>query len=629
MRLFGSRRAILNASSQTVSTPSYNSVFTSTTLGFAQAITSPPWANSATITLWGAGGNSGIANAVANTAGSGGGGGASAILYNTAITASTVYYYSLYEPIYDPYQADVTLLMPMTGAIGAVPAVSEGVTNAVTLSHNGGSGTDGYCENTVTKWGTQAVYFAGGEYGANFLVSPTVPMAGDFTIEGWVYPTRVSGLNIIFSNYPIASGAAEFIIGINGGLLQFIGPGGTFISGGTVSTGQWYHVAWTRKSNVCTLWLNGVSLGTFSGYTVSCLSASTYFNIGNYQYETLLYNFAGYMQDVRITNGVARYTANFTPNTTSYAVNLGYSVWSGTNPSSQLFGAYTGNTPVENQTIGYGGTPFGSYTLGYNGANGTSFSGTTQGSGGQGANSSGAGGIGSNSATIVNAGVTPAGGAAGQSYTGNAYASGGLPQITVQWSSNAPNSNTTTYTSNVTGPNSVTVPAGAFAASIAIWAAGGNGAPYDYNSGDSYAGSGGGGGGAAVLNTVVTPGSVLYYTLQSSGNPSYFGNSGTQIFGANSGITPITNSAGAPGGTPYGSYTQGFTGGTGGNYSGQTKGAGGQGGNNGGAGGASSGSSTPAASGSSPGGGGAGQDEFGAHPAGSGGGPQITITWIY
>jgi hypothetical protein len=83
----------------------------------------------------------------------------------------------------------------------------------------------------------------------------------------------------------------------------------------SISTGAWNHFAFVRNGSVITLYVNGVSTGTTAtAYTLAALSTSYYFKIGG---DTTNF-FNGYMDDFRITKGVARYTTTFTPPTSAF-----------------------------------------------------------------------------------------------------------------------------------------------------------------------------------------------------------------------------------------------------------------------------------------------------------------------
>jgi hypothetical protein len=86
---------------------------------------------------------------------------------------------------------------------------------------------------------------------------------------------------------------------------------------GGVSVGTWSHIAAVRYNGVARVYTNGVS-----GTPVNCslnFSDITYPpNIGGYSHAPSTEPYNGYIDDLRITKGVARYTANFTPPTAPF-----------------------------------------------------------------------------------------------------------------------------------------------------------------------------------------------------------------------------------------------------------------------------------------------------------------------
>jgi hypothetical protein len=138
---------------------------------------------------------------------------------------------------------------------------------------------------------------------------------GDFTIECWVR----------FAVTPVGNG--QGIYQLSNGYLnsQVRGPGlGAENSTGewtiyhgttfTQSTGNvpaintWYHTAIVRSSGTTKLYVDGtsiISVADTTNYT------DQYFVIGGWFSTGFLFN--GYIDDLRITKGVARYTATFTP----------------------------------------------------------------------------------------------------------------------------------------------------------------------------------------------------------------------------------------------------------------------------------------------------------------------------
>jgi hypothetical protein len=77
----------------------------------------------------------------------------------------------------------------------------------------------------------------------------------------------------------------------------------------------WHHIAFVRLNGVCTIYVDGVA-GSFSA-TDNTNITTTAGTIGLDTYSGARI-FNGYIDDLRITKGVARYTANFTPPTAAF-----------------------------------------------------------------------------------------------------------------------------------------------------------------------------------------------------------------------------------------------------------------------------------------------------------------------
>jgi hypothetical protein len=171
--------------------------------------------------------------------------------------------------------------------------------------------------NTV-KYGTGALYFNGA---GNYLLNPApanpllCSFNGSFTIEMWVYLISTGNQYPIFSGYGSSNSQGGIQMSISSGLAT----GSIYVSStaynATNSTSiaqtTWTHLALVRNGTTLTLYVNGVG-----GTGVSASGATNYsssFNLYVGQNFSTSYPFTGYIDDLRITNGVARYTANFTP----------------------------------------------------------------------------------------------------------------------------------------------------------------------------------------------------------------------------------------------------------------------------------------------------------------------------
>jgi len=181
---------------------------------------------------------------------------------------------------------------------------------------------------SVKKYGTGSIAFDGTDDRLVQSGSPQIAFGtGDFTVECWIYSLDVSdstqrgflqtsgtagGLSGSFSN------GVTFVFGTpNGtGTINAIVGGTNYASaGGTVATSTWYHIAVTRASGAVKLFVNGTSVASGTGNTTDL--SGQFICIGGYYSTSYLYN--GYIDDLRITKGFARYTAAFTPPTKAFS----------------------------------------------------------------------------------------------------------------------------------------------------------------------------------------------------------------------------------------------------------------------------------------------------------------------
>jgi hypothetical protein len=185
---------------------------------------------------------------------------------------------------------------------------------------------------SVVKYGTGSIAFDGT---GDWLVAPANQDlnlgAGDFTLEMWVNPSTVSptfqGLIVKRRTDTIGTGAYALYIASGGSVVfQDADSGSTIISFGTLSTSTWTHVAVTRSGSTVRGFINGSLISSASStrnFTSNWLTLIGLYgtNGGEYPGGTPFGPYTGYIDDLRITKGVARYTANFTPPTAAFPNN--------------------------------------------------------------------------------------------------------------------------------------------------------------------------------------------------------------------------------------------------------------------------------------------------------------------
>jgi hypothetical protein len=129
---------------------------------------------------------------------------------------------------------------------------------------------------------------------------------GEFTVEGWFYWTTIPSAGQITG--VLASGGFNITYNTT---LQFnlFGTGAIASATFTPVVGRWYHIAMTRNaSNLCTVWIDGVSSATGTSSASFVQGAWSLYGGSNN-------GGAGYVSNLRVVKGTAVYTANFTPPT--------------------------------------------------------------------------------------------------------------------------------------------------------------------------------------------------------------------------------------------------------------------------------------------------------------------------
>jgi Concanavalin A-like lectin/glucanases superfamily len=224
------------------------------------------------------------------------------------IVKGTALYTTTFTPPTSPLTAitNTSLLCNMTNA---------GIPDAAMMNDLETVG-NAQVSTSVKKYGTGSLAFDG--TGDSLKVSTSDLGAfgtGDFTIEMWVYFNSVSGTQNLIDFRAATADVAPTIALSSSALILYV-TGSTRITTSTLSATTWYHVACVRNSGVTKMYINGTQSG--SSYTDS----NNYVGKANRPWigeladgTTPAQPLNGYIDDLRITKGYARYTANFTPPT--------------------------------------------------------------------------------------------------------------------------------------------------------------------------------------------------------------------------------------------------------------------------------------------------------------------------
>jgi uncharacterized Zn-binding protein involved in type VI secretion len=181
--------------------------------------------------------------------------------------------------------------------------------------------------NNIVKYGNSSMYFDGN---GDFLLLGNTNLitfngSSTFTVEGWFYQTAydsTSGFmnNVVGDLTPNGTygDALYWSIGMNSAnkpAIRWYGGPTVCDATNALSLNTWNHVAWVVSNGAVKIFINGVQ-ETLTGTTTITAAAGSvgYLVLGADRGKY----YTGYIDDLRITNGYARYTSNFTPPTTAF-----------------------------------------------------------------------------------------------------------------------------------------------------------------------------------------------------------------------------------------------------------------------------------------------------------------------
>ena len=177
---------------------------------------------------------------------------------------------------------------------------------------------------SVKKFGTGSISLsASGNTLRTQYSNPSLSMGtGNFTIEGWVYFSSTPSINGVFQMSGTSGGfatnqTANLALTTNDASSWQIYAKNTYTisSSTTIAVGSWIHFALVRNGTTTVLYIDGSALITLTSDSTDY--NTPYIGVGSI-YNSSSYPLNGYIDDLRITKGYARYTANFTSPTAAF-----------------------------------------------------------------------------------------------------------------------------------------------------------------------------------------------------------------------------------------------------------------------------------------------------------------------
>lgn len=228
----------------------------------------------------------------------------------------------------DPYYANVSLLLHSDGTNGSTTFTDNSPSPKTVTAF-----ADAQISTSVFKYGTGSAKFDGN---GDYLSTPSsteFDLGDTYTVEFWVNPNSVTGgwtgwlhrgyystfdqswTGLTFSVRVLDSTIYTYLYGTSAATQQVIQT-----ASAVIVAGSWQFYTLVRTGTTAKVYINGVEKGSMVG--VNTPAASTIpLVIGDWSFYNggpahAWYN--GYIDDIRITKGVARYTSNFTPPTAPF-----------------------------------------------------------------------------------------------------------------------------------------------------------------------------------------------------------------------------------------------------------------------------------------------------------------------
>ena len=211
------------------------------------------------------------------------------------------------------------LVLAVPGIIGA-PGVAytdfsaniKGSGTNKVLTANGNAGvalTDSYYGSAMEFDGT-GDYFSG-TYNADFTFG-----TGDFTIEMWAQPKTVNSIDGLFAVNGGSGANPKIIVHLDNGTPKvhfghLPGSSNAYVNSGVgITADQWHHLAFERNGSQATWYVNGVVTGITTALSQDVTFTNQPLYIG-YGGEGSFNSFDGFIQDLRVYKGVAKYKGGF------------------------------------------------------------------------------------------------------------------------------------------------------------------------------------------------------------------------------------------------------------------------------------------------------------------------------
>ncbi len=226
----------------------------------------------------------------------------------------------------DQYYNSCSLLMHFNDANGSTTFTDNSPNNLTATSVNGAA-----ISTVQSKFGGSSLLLDGTNDYLSIPSNAVFNLTGDYTIEFWAYSSTIGNGGLLHRGFYSTgglgwTGGLSFSIRGIGGSIRFYFYATTnaneqYIDATTPSNNVWHHFAMVKSGTTGRVFIDGTLAGTITSLNTPATNSQT-LRIGVWDYSAGAEYFNGYIDEVRITKGIARYTSNFTPPNSQFYNNV-------------------------------------------------------------------------------------------------------------------------------------------------------------------------------------------------------------------------------------------------------------------------------------------------------------------
>ena len=233
-----------------------------------------------------------------------------------------------YSDVYDARFADTWPTNPFDSRISLYLPFDTDFADLSSYNHTPTESFNGaqYVQTSVAQFGGSAFFDNNDDYVTYDNHSSFIFGSEDFTVEGFFNSSEVGSDGLIGVWGGPSSGLRCWLISFSLGNLYAAfstdGNSATSLNSGvSVSTGQWYNFSFTREGSTFRLFVDGVLKATATNSS-SLKNSSQDLAVGSNNQSLTSLEYFGYLDDIRITKGLALYTTAYTVPTQAVGGNL-------------------------------------------------------------------------------------------------------------------------------------------------------------------------------------------------------------------------------------------------------------------------------------------------------------------